>query len=132
MSAHNEPFRAMSFSKDGKSLITTSAAGEIKYWSETIAPLHSVYSHDNTSVNEITFSPNSAKFATAGDDCKVNVWDWETSRSVKHPNKRGALTAKDDRRETTGEKRLARNTLLSQPFCSHRCLLCSHMCLGAY
>ena len=68
MSAHDGPFRSMQWSPNGNFLISTSARGNLKYWSASIAPVVSLDAHDESSINEVSFSPTSNKFVTCGDD----------------------------------------------------------------
>jgi len=80
MSAHDGPFRSMQWSPNGNFLISTSARGNLKYWSASIAPVVSLDAHDESSINEVSFSPTSNKFVTCGDDRAVNVFDFESTK----------------------------------------------------
>ena len=80
MSAHNSPFRAQCWSHSGNFLISTSYKGNLKYWTTSIAPVVSFDAHDETSINDVSFSPSDSKFVTCGDDRSVNVFDFESQK----------------------------------------------------
>lgn len=78
MSAHDTSFRSMAWSHNRNYLLTSDAAGNIKYWSPSIAPVQSLDSHNNQAIHSLSFSPTDTKFVSCGDDATVRIWDWAT------------------------------------------------------
>jgi polyadenylation factor subunit 2 len=78
MSAHDTSFRSMAWSHNRNYLLTSDAAGNIKYWSPSIAPVQSIDSHNGQAIHSLSFSPSDTKFVSCGDDATVRIWDWAT------------------------------------------------------
>jgi polyadenylation factor subunit 2 len=76
MSGHDAPFRCIHWSHNRNYLLTSDNAGNIKYWSPSIAPVQSLDSHGGQPINGLSFSPTDTKFVSGGDDATVRIWDW--------------------------------------------------------
>ena len=83
MSAHDTSFRCMCWSHNQNYLLTSDAAGNIKYWSPSIAPVQSIDSHNGQPIHALSFSPSDTKFVSCGDDAKVRIWDWAGRREER-------------------------------------------------
>eukprot|EP00808_Paulinella_micropora_P007617 g37343.t1 len=75
--AHDRAVRAMSWTHDGRWLVSADDGGVIKYWQPSMANVK-VFSAHQAPVRDVSFSPLDTKLATCSDDQSVKVWDFAT------------------------------------------------------
>ncbi len=75
LSGHFKPVLSVSFSKDGKYLISGSSDQMAKVWSlQTRKQIKSLVNVHNGMINAVSFNPLSNLFATSGSDRTIKLW----------------------------------------------------------
>jgi WD40 repeat protein len=72
--AHQRAILDVSFSPDGKSIVTASIDGTARLWNLAGEPLAELTGHQDA-IYSASFSPNGQRVATASDDGSVRLWD---------------------------------------------------------
>jgi WD40 repeat protein/serine/threonine protein kinase/tetratricopeptide (TPR) repeat protein len=79
--AHVDIIRSLSFSPDGKRLVSGSEDKNVKVWDvETGAAMRTV--HADSSVKAISISPDGRRIFSAGEDMAIRVWNAETGEML--------------------------------------------------
>ena len=72
---HNQSVYSVSFSPDGKTLVSGSADNTIKLWNvETGTEIRTLKGHDNT-VWRVSFSPDGKTLASSSADKTIKLWN---------------------------------------------------------
>jgi len=80
---HNASVKAVTFTKDGKYLLTGSRDKTIKLWEiATGRELRSFYGHEST-INDLALSPDGKQFLSSSADKSAKLWDIESGKIIK-------------------------------------------------
>jgi WD40 repeat protein/serine/threonine protein kinase len=106
---NNPTLLAVSFSPDGKWIVTGSGDGLLQLWSASPLRLEAIIGQHAAPVKSVAFSPDSRQVASASDDQTIALWDLSRrsliTRIGSHTAPVGALTfSPDGRMLATGEQ----------------------------
>jgi len=75
--AHNLAVRNITWSHDGKFMISTDQSGIVKYWQSNLNHLKVFRAHQET-IRDLAIAPTDQKLATCSDDQTIRVFDFES------------------------------------------------------
>jgi WD40 repeat protein len=72
--AHTDQLWGLAFAPDGKTIVSTSSDGTIKFWRVADQQLALTLTHDAGAVMDVAFSPRGDLMATCGMDKTLRFW----------------------------------------------------------
>lgn len=80
---HLNPVRSVTFSRDGKSILTTDSKGSIFLWSINAQSIIGTFIGHTQVVNAVIVSPDGMSFVSASNDSTIRLWDIATGKELK-------------------------------------------------
>lgn len=80
--AHTDAIQAISWSRQGRILISGDRAGMIKLFSSQMLNIGHLSGAHEGAVRGLSYSPTETKFVSVGDDKLVKIWDYERCEST--------------------------------------------------
>lgn len=88
-----DSLRALDIHRARNLLATVGAAGVVRIWDAATSRLLNTLRYTPTVLYTVAFSHDGTKVVFAGDDGKLNVWEWETTNALHSFSQHGAGTA---------------------------------------
>jgi WD40 repeat protein len=82
LQGHQDRISSVTFSPDGKHLLTTSADGTARIWDAKTTEIRFVLRGHKGTVWNAAFSPDNRRLVTGGDDGTTRLWDAQTGESI--------------------------------------------------
>lgn len=79
---HEDSIRALAYSHNGQSLVSTDKSGAIKYFTPHLTNVHGFQGH-REACHGVAWSPNDEKFVTGGDDGLVKIWNFRAAEEER-------------------------------------------------